>query len=229
MKQLIYYINLLAILGFISCAQSDPGETAYYMDGIPTDNEMVFDQYVSVTPQGNVPSGDTLWLNLTINNELFTDKISGQGVYIPLDQAKFTCQFKITDLIETTSPAYNMIINSGKLVSKKGDLITVSFGYPDKLPELQIGLQFPDIGKYSINFINYPNPDNEEQLRNPCTDNCENYWYDLDFYLNSDKSFEYQAFVEYHFNITDNVNSYDNKDFSNASIYDNAVYTFIVK
>jgi len=222
---------ILAVLGLISCeANSDYAAEALYLDGIPTDNEMIFDQYVSVTPEGNVPYGDTLWLNLTIKNELFTDKISGQGVYIPLDQAKLICQFKITDLIETTSPAYNMIIKSGQLVSKKDDLITVKFGYPDKLPNLEIGLLFLDIGKYSINFINYPNPEDEEQLDNPCTSDCENYWYDMEFYLNAEKDgFEYDAFIEYHFSIPNSLNTYDNKDFANSSIYDDAVYTFIVK
>jgi hypothetical protein len=182
MKHLIYYINIIVALGLISCSDnSDFVTETMNQDGIPTDNEMVFDQYVTVTPEGNVPYNDTLWMTLTINNELFTDKISGQGVYIALDQSRFICQFKISDLIETTSPAYNMIIKSGELVSKDADLITVTFGYPDKFPKLEIGLQFLDIGKYSLNFINYPNPENEEQLNNPCTTDCENYWYDMGF------------------------------------------------
>ncbi|MFB6318031.1 hypothetical protein [Saccharicrinis sp. FJH54] len=230
MKHVLIYINIIMVLGFLSCAQSDLSQEGTMYDVIPSDNEMVFDQYVSVLPEGNLSYGDTLWLKLKINSQLFTDKISEQGVYIPLDDARLICQFQITDLIENTSPAYNMIVKSGQLVSKTGDLITVAFGYPDKLPDLEVGLQFPDIGKYSINFVNYPNPEDAEQLNNPCITDCENYWYDMGFYYNENKKdFEYKAFIEYHFSIPDNVNSYENKDFANTSIYDDAVYTFIVK
>lgn len=231
MKHLPFIITTAVVLFITACASPDlEYNEDYYALNIPNDNEMIFDVYAEISPEGKISESDTLWMEIDLKQSLFTDKISGQGVAVPLKETRFICQFKVSDLIETTPPQYNMIVKSGKLIDKLPELVTVAFGYPEEETNLKVGFIFNEIGRYAINFINYPNPEEETQLNDPCIDDCVNYWYDMGFYYDENMDdFEYKAFIEYHFKIPNRENVYDNSDFSKNSIYDDAVYTFIVK
>jgi hypothetical protein len=202
-----------------------------FFGNIPSGNEMVFDLYVNVNPEGNVPFNDTLWLMLDMETDLLTEKISGQGVSIPLNEVKLKCQFAIKDLLFPDTPIdYNLIVKKGSLKNKKDDIISIEFGYPQTRPSMLVGIHFKEFGRYSINFINYPNPQVASQLSEPCKENCDFSWYDMNFYLTPDKKgFVYQAIVDYHFSLSKRTENFDASTYLSNSIYNDAVYTFTVR
>lgn len=239
MKRFIYSLfAVIFLLHLGSCSEDIENQNinneAYRINN--DGNELVFDVTMGVNPIGEIDRNDTLWLTCNITDELFVDKVSGKGYSIPLNETEFTCQLQLVNRLRNAKPEFYLFAIEGSSSISDNNLITLKFGYPNKSPKLKVGIVLSDIGVYTLNFINYPNPLDEEQLKNSCDDNCSLYWHDLQFNLNpNNKEFYNRAFVEYHFNAsgiltgTDNINQdYNNAGYLNSSIYNDAVYTFSV-
>ena len=230
MKRVILYLFLFPLL-WMSCEKADMEYDRYNDLAVPNGNEMVFDFVMNFRPMGAIRENDTIWIEQTVSNNLFTDKISQKGVVLPLNESKFICQLRLTDLLENKPVDYKLVIQKGKEISNNEGVFALSFGYPDLIPALKVGIVFNEIGKYALSFDNYPNPTIEQPVYDYCnTTECNGYFYDLYFGVtNNDSDFSYKALVEYRFNMNEMVLNYNADAFMEKAIYNDAILFITVR
>jgi hypothetical protein len=230
MKRAFLYIITTLIFAW-SCEKADMETERLDYLAVPQGNQMVFDFTMDVRPQNGIRENDTLWIETSVTNALFTDKISQQGVVIPLNEAKFICQLRLTDLLENKPVDYTLVVKKGQLISDNLGVFALSFGYPDMAPTLKAGIVFNEIGKYALSFDNYPNPTIEQPVYEYCnTADCSGYFYDLFFGIADQQgNFSYKALVEYRFNLPEKVALNNTDAFTSKAIYDDAVFFITVR
>lgn len=233
MKAIHIFYVLIASIILWGCSEADNEIQDDYLGSLLPDNEMVFEVKADVTPMSHhITLKDTMWISIHIDDSVFTDKISEQEITLPLTQSRFILQLEVNDLIDNKAANAKIIERNGTVVEVKNGVITATFGHPDAKPYLDLGLVFPDIGKYALVLHNYPNPFLDD-AKEACTDSeeCNDIWFDLLFGKDPvSGELTYKAFIEYRFNIGELATSDSQLNkYTDVSTYNNSIYPVTVR
>lgn len=202
---LVYIKNLawsLVILMTISSLWSCSKELDATLES--DSHEKVFEVYANLSPQKyELSLSDTVWISINYNfSETLFDMVSAKEQII--SDAKFFCAIQIEDQIEPDRTVnFTYVLKEGTLSEREGNALGITFGHPETVANLKLGIVLEDAGRYAIWFNNTPNP-----ISN-CKTDCSgdlSYFYDVYYnYRTSTMTYATKDFVDYKFSSSQNL------------------------